>query len=191
MYEIHCADSFELIQSKNFSWDHISLVIADPVYGNMVSDWIGIVPRGKPLIVFMSVDNLYEMAALGVPKPDQIAHWVKAVSTKANTKNYSKFIEVIAMWNVKFHKGLHWSMRTGIYTDQLIDNREHPWKKPKSLIEKLLFNHYFGNGYVLDPFAGSFVVHQVCRQYGIPSISVEIDVNLVSEFYKNNGIWRR
>ncbi len=103
---------------------------------------------------------------------------MKPVSTKNTTKRYSRFIEVIALHNVAFHGDmLHWSNRTGVFTDALMCQQVHPWQKPESLIERLIRNHYNRDdkGVIFDPRAGSGVVHKVCKRLGISSVSVEID----------------
>lgn len=169
-----------------------SLMIADPLYGNheqintLVKIHLGHAPYFKedgskdwhmnvrtpiPACIFMMPEDL---SRLEFP-PDQICHWVKPVSTKNTTKRYSKFVEVIAMFGVKFHEELHWSNRTGVFTDTLLRNDDHPWKKPESLIEKLIRNHYPGSGVVYDPCAGSRTVETVCKRLYIPSFSVEIN----------------
>lgn len=88
--------------------------------------------------------------------------------------SYSRFVEAIACYGVRFYGDLHWSNRTGIFTDYLFSNKEHPWKKPEPLIERLIRNHYPGHGIVYDPCAGSGTVDTVCKRLGIPSFSVEI-----------------
>jgi hypothetical protein len=148
-----------------------TLMIADPIYGDaaMISDMTN---TGIPSIVFMWPSDLLYLEK----KPDQILHWLKPVSTKNTCKRYSNFIEVMACYDVEFHgKGMHWSTRTGVFTDTLLSNAAHAWKKPDSLIEKLILNHYCGHGTVYDPCAGSGTVHDVCTRLGIPSFSVEID----------------
>ena len=153
-----------------------SLMIADPVYGaKMVREIVEMgLQMGFPSLVFMWPSDL-----IGLPVvPDQILHWVKPVSTKNTSKNYSRFVEVIACYDVQFHGNLHWSNRTGIFTDNLFSNDEHPWKKPEPLIERLIRNHYPGEGIVYDPCAGSGTVHDVCKRLGIPSFSVEVAANV-------------
>ena len=151
----------------------IGLVIADPVYDTpMVQEIVDLIHMlDVPGIVFCSVLDLYELRNA----PEQTCFWVKSSSTKNTVKRYSNFVEPITMWNgLKFAKPTHWSNRTGIFTDTIINNTVHPWKKPESLIEKLLTNHYT-SGIVLDPCAGSGTVHDVCKRLGIPSLSYEID----------------
>lgn len=159
--------------------EETSLVIADPVYEtnqkNIVAEYC--IQNSIPVIIFMFPGEVFDLNY----KPDQLCHWIKPVSTKNTVKNYSNFIEAIAMYGVSFYEKLHWSNRTGIFTDVLLTNEEHMWKKPESLIERLLRNHYPGHGIVFDPFAGSGTTHVVCKKLGISSVSVEIN-----EIY-NNG----
>lgn len=167
----------------------IGLVIADPIYDQVeINYFLSFLKKNgyeKGLCVFMMPEHLLGLREF---KPDQICHWMKPESTKNTQKNYSKFIEVICMWNVKFYGDLHWSNRTGIFTDRLLSNKEHPWKKPESLIEKLILNHYPGKGIVFDPFAGSFTVDAVCRRHGIPSVSVEIDKTYFKNYSDKIGL---
>jgi len=80
---------------------------------------------------------------------------------------------MIAFYGTSMSTGLHWSNRTGIFTDQLLSNEEHPWKKPETLIERLIRNHYPGYGIIYDPCAGRGTVHTVCKGLKIPSYCVE------------------
>lgn len=151
----------------------ITLMVADPVYdAPMVNEIIDLAFEiGCPAVVFSSVEDLYRLKR----KPDQTAFWLKQPSTKNTVKNYSVFVEPITFWNgAKFYGKLHWSTRTGVFHDSIIDNGIHPWKKPDSLIEKLVRNHYPGHGTVYDPCAGSGTVEDVCKRLNIPSLSVEI-----------------
>jgi hypothetical protein len=152
------------------------LMIADPVYGSTDShDLVRLaVGRRIPSLIFMMPEDVW-----GLPhRPDQVLHWVKPVSTKNTVARYSRFVEAIACYGarfwVTFGQPLHWSNRTGIFTDGLLV-QDHEWKKPESLIERLVRNHYSGeeSGVVYDPCAGSRTVEAVCRRLGIPSFSVD------------------
>jgi hypothetical protein len=149
-----------------------SLMIADPVYGTQdVRDLVSFaVERKLPSCIFMWPDDVW-----GLPhKPEQLLHWVKPVSTKNTVRSYSRFVEVIACYGVRFWEDLHWSNRTGVFTDCLFSNASHQWKKPEPLIERLIRNHYPGRGVVYDPCAGSRTVETVCKRLGIPSLSVDV-----------------
>ena len=157
---------------KNLPPKNTSFIIADPIYGtNQKNEILMNVDASLPLIIFMYAEEIYDLK----DKPDQVLFWVKPVSTKNTKRNYSRFVEVMAVWNLEFHQKLHWSNRTGIFTDVLIENESHPFKKPPSLIERLILNHYPGEGIIYDPCAGSGTVHDLCIKLGIPSVSVEID----------------
>lgn len=148
-----------------------SLMIADPVYGTEdVGALVQLaVDRKLPSCIFMWPDDIWNLPF----KPEQVLHWVKPESTKNTAKRYSRFVEVIACYGVRFTESLHWSNRTGIFTDRLLRNDDHPWKKPESLIERLIRNHWPGHGIVYDPCAGSGTVETVCKRLGIGSLSVE------------------
>ncbi len=152
--------------------DDATLMIADPVYGS----------EDVPALVTLAIDRRLPSAIFmwptdvwGLPtKPEQLLHWIKPESTKNTAKRYSRFVEVIACYGLTFAESLHWSNRTGIFTDRLFRNDEHKWKKPESLIERLIRNHWPGRGIVYDPCAGSRTVETVCRKLGIGSVSVDI-----------------
>ena len=149
-----------------------SLILTDPPYDEL-SIYRDILAFGLPTIFFMYPETLCDL-----PKPDGLAHWIKPVSTKNTKKHYSSFVELIAYYrtslNITFRgERIHWSNRTGIFADTIII-QDHPWKKPESLIEKLIKNHYPGCGTVYDPCAGSGTVHTVCKRLGISSYSVEL-----------------
>jgi hypothetical protein len=148
-------------------------MIADPVYGSKdIGELVNMaVERNLPSCIFMYPEDVW-----GLPvKPEQILHWVKPESTKNTCRRYSRFIEVIVCYGVKFHENMHWSNRTGIFTDRIFRNDDHVWKKPESLIERLIRNHWDGKGVVYDPCAGSRTVESVCKKLGISSFSVEVN----------------
>jgi hypothetical protein len=157
----------------NLPPENTSLMIADPVYGNEteISELIEMsVNRKIPSLIFMPPESVWSLPH----KPNQILHWIKPESTKNTCKNYSRFVEVITCYGITFVENLHWSNRTGIFTDRLFSNKEHPWKKPESLIERLIRNHWKAPGIVYDPCAGTRTVEQVCVRLGIESMSVDI-----------------
>lgn len=147
----------------------VTLILADPVYDDLEM-MNAILAFGKPTIMFSYAENIHGLDRC----PDQVLFWVKPESTKNTIKKYSRFVEAINLFGVELNHDLHWSNRTGIFTDRLFSNEEHPWKKPESLIERLLLNHYKAPGIVYDPCAGSFTVKKVCDKLGIPSVSVEL-----------------
>lgn len=170
----HTGDCLEFMrQSKVDSFD---TVIGDPPYGEpslinaFVEDALR-VSRGA-VVAFMYPEDLVHLSV----DPAQVCHWVKPVSTKNTTKRYSRFVEAIAIWpGAFFNQDLHWSTRTGVFTDSLISQGAHPFKKPDSLIEKLLLLHTPPGGRVLDCFGGSGTVHDACVRLGFDSETCELD----------------
>lgn len=156
---------------RNFPPENdVSLIIADPVYGNH-PDMNAILAFARPTVMFMYAEDLRGLDR----DPDQVLFWLKPESTKNTKKKYSRFVEVICTFDVQMNSDLHWSNRTGVFTDRLLSNEEHPWKKPESLIERLILNHYPGKGRIYDPCAGSFTVSTLCQRLGIPCTAIEIN----------------
>jgi hypothetical protein len=151
-----------------------TLIVADPVYDDL-SMYTDLLAFKLPTILFMDPKTLCHL-----PEPDDIAFWIKPVSTKNTTKHYGRFVEAVAFYRTSMNTGLHWSNRTGIFTDHLLSNEEHPWKKPEILIERLIRNHYPGSGIIYDPCAGSRTVETVCKRLKIPSYSVELNPMYIS-----------
>lgn len=144
-------------------YDAKSVAKAWKVFGRITS-------AGHAATCFMYPD------LVGVIGPfDQICHWTKPISTKNTTKRYSRFVEAIAVKHGNyFNQDLHWSTRTGIFTDTLIEKQTHPHQKPFSLVEKLVLLHTPPCGTVLDPFCGSQVVKRVCDKHGFRSLSIDV-----------------
>ena len=154
----------------NLPPDDTRLMIADPVYGSEdVGALVSLaVDRNIPSCIFMMPEEVW-----GLPfRPQQLLHWIKPVSTKNTSVRYSRFVEAIACYGVRFCGSLHWSNRTGVFTDCLMV-KDHEWKKPESLIERLVRNHWPAAGVVYDPCAGSRTVETVCRRLGVSSFSVD------------------
>jgi len=107
---------------------------------------------------------------------DQKLYWVKPISTKNTSKNYSRFVEEIFVYgrNV-WNSDLHWSNYVNVLVDRVDDISKHPWRKPPTMIERFLKIHSNAGDRVLDPFAGSGVVHDACMRLGRQSLSIEID----------------
>jgi hypothetical protein len=150
-----------------------TLMIADPVYGTpMCNDVVNLGYRYQiPSIVFMWPEDIFGINR----KPDQMGFWIKTASAKNTEKSYSRFVEVILFYRTKMYntQAIHWSNRTGIFNDTVMA-KTYVWKKPFSLIQKLIMNHYPGHGTIYDPCAGTGTVHDVCKQMRIPSYSVDV-----------------
>lgn len=167
-------NSLEVIPTLNASVD---CVVADPPYGKMSTINCAVelcreVCTG-PSFFFMYADDVFDLEK----RPDQVLFWAKPVSTKNTTRKYSRFVEVIAVYDLDkspFNQNTHWSTRTGVFTDSLISSLVHPFQKPVSLIEKLLVVNANSDALVLDPFAGSETVRKACEKLNMRSISIEI-----------------
>lgn len=169
-----CADSVSWMESTNSRFD---LVLADPPYGefpliNRAIRAARSICDGASLF-FMYPEDVVHLEAT----PDRVLHWVKPVSTKNTSRTYSRFVEVIALYDL--HRGRfnesHWSIRTGVFTDTLIERPIHPFQKPASLIAKILHLHSNPGDIILDPFGGSGTVERVARSMGRTCVTIEID----------------
>lgn len=122
------------------------------------------------VIVFAPPENQW------ITPADQILFWIKPISTKNTSKRYSRFVEMIFLYNTSvWNSDRHWSQYTNVFWDLVDDSSKHPFRKPPSLIERLLLNHTNQGDLVLDPFAGSGVVADCCERLGRNSCSVEIN----------------
>ncbi len=149
------------LKSKSFR-----VVLTDPPYDlhdrekrsyhnnfiRLATDWV---------IVFSPPENLWIQPA------DQYLFWIKPISTKNTSRRYSRFVEMIFVYQINsdpvWNASRHWSQYTNVFTDLVDDSSMHPFRKPPSLIERLIRNHTKPGDRVLDPFAGSRVVGRVCE----------------------------
>ena len=154
---------------------YVDLVLTDPPYDfeyekkKYFQQQFWRLSRGS-VIVFCPPENQWWGA------PDQYLFWIKPISTKNTSKSYSRFVEMICVWNGgAWNANRHWSQYTNVFMDLVDDSKVHPYRKPPSLIERLILNHTNAGDKVLDAFAGSGVVAEVCKRLGRNSINVEID----------------
>ena len=156
------ADCTEVL--KSFDDKSIDLIVTDPPYDltkpeqDLIHNQLLRICKGT-VIVFSPPENQW------INPADQYGFWVKPTSTKNVSKNYSRFVEMIffykrGIWNVD----RHWSQYTNIFTDLVDTVALHPYRKPPSLIRRLILNHSNPEDVVLDPFFGSGVVGEVCLQ---------------------------
>lgn len=111
-----------------------------------------------------------------LPGADQHLFWIKPISTKNTSKRYSRFVEMIFLYgDLKWNHNRHWSQYTNVFNDLVDNSKLHPHRKPPSLIERLVLNHSDPGDLILDPFAGSGVVADVCKATGRVSYSIEIE----------------
>lgn len=123
------------------------------------------------------------------------AYWIKTPSTK-NTKNkLSRFVEEIHIYRTwygfdRFNNDLHWSNYTGVYTD-MVEEKGWYWKKPLSLMERLVRIYTNPGDIVADPYCGSGTTLEACWKNERPYIGVDHNKEWV-EFcnYKKELFWR-
>lgn len=164
----------------SLSSNYIDMVLTDPPY-NLDTDekrWYHReflrICHGT-IIVFMPPENPWVLPA------DQLLFWVKPISTKNTAKRYSRFVEELFVYELKDHKwnnGRHWSQYTNVFQDLVDDTSKHPFRKPPSLIERLIRNHTNPGDVILDPFAGSLVVADVAERLGRRYICIEKEERL-------------
>lgn len=166
-------DTFDLI--TKIGDDKHDFIIADPPYDLDLEKQLFLhnhflrICKGT-IIVFAWPKNPWPI------KPSQKLLWVKATSTKNNSKSYSQgFVEDMYVYygkNSYWNSNLHWSNYTGVYDDRVDNIKLHPHRKPPSMINRFILIHTRSKAKIFDPFAGSGVVENVCnrlerRYYGI------------------------
>lgn len=98
------------------------------------------------------------------------AVWIKTPSTKNYKKKLGRFVEEIHIhrqWfggHDIFNTDLHWSNYTGVYTD-LVEERGWYWKKPLSLMERLIRIYTLPGDLVVDPYCGSGTTLEACLKW--------------------------
>lgn len=166
-------DSFKLLPKlEDQSFD---MILTDPPYDLTTHKihWLHSefrrICKGA-IVVFMPPENQW------IHPADQYLFWVKPISTKNTSKSYSRFVEMIFVYNVTtWNCNRHWSQYTNVFTDLVDDAKLHPYRKPPSLIERLIRNHTNEGDIILDPFAGSFVVSNTAERLNRKCISIEIE----------------
>jgi len=161
---IEVLDAF--MELPRMSRGSVDLVLTDPPYDlsqvqkeTLHAEFCRISRGG--VIVFSPPENQWVMPAA------QYGFWIKPISTKNTSKRYSRFVEMLFFYgNLQWHGGRHWSQYTNVFMDLVDDAALHPFRKPPSLIERLIRNHTSEGNIVLDPFAGSGVVGEVATRLG-------------------------
>ena len=167
-------DSFQHILS--FEDSCVDAIITDPPYG---FDWeqkdtmqTQFERVSKSLItVFCPPENQWKI----FPRPTQFLFWIKPISTKNTSKNYSRFVEMIQVFGRnEWIADRHWSQYTNVFTD-LVESKLHPYQKPLSLMTRLVLNHTKEGDTVLDPFMGSGTTGVACLENGRNFVGIESD----------------
>jgi len=92
-------------------------------------------------------------------------------------KKLGRFVEKIYIFRQgeTFNRNLHWSQYTGVYNDLVIEGEGHQYRKPLSLVERLLRIYTNPGDFILDPFCGSGVVLKACQNLGRNAIGMDND----------------
>jgi len=158
----------------------IDFALLDPPYNwpeakrNLYHAEIKRVTRGA-IAIFCPPENLWQ------PCCDQTLFWIKPTSTKNTRKSYSRFVEVIQLWSGPvWNYGRHWTQYTNLFYD-LVDSTVHPYKKPDSMITRLILNHSNPGQMVFDGFFGSGTTPRLADALGRDCIASEIDHALYEE----------
>jgi len=158
---MHFGDSAEFL--LELADKSVDAIITDPPYdfNEVTKAWYQAqftrISLGA-VIVFCPPENQWQRTC------DQWLFWVKPISTKNTSKSYSRFVEMIQVWNGEtWDTTNHWSQYTNVFTD-LVDGKLHPYQKPVSMMTRLIRNHTKMGDLVLDPFAGSATTGVSCFQ---------------------------
>jgi len=113
------------------------------------------------VIVFAPPENQWDF------DPDHYLFWVKPISTKNVSKNYSRFVEMIFIYkleNYVWNTQYHWSNYVNVVKDRVMGLSIHPHEKPESLIKRLILLHSNVGDTVFDPFCGSGTIPRVANE---------------------------
>lgn len=105
------------------------------------------------------------------------AYWIKTPSTKNYKKRLGRFVEEIHIKRQEydiFNTDLHWSNYTGVYTD-LVEEKGWYWKKPLSLMERLVRIYTKEGDTVLDPYCGSGTTLEAAKKWNRKFIGIDVD----------------
>jgi DNA modification methylase len=162
----------ELFNRDSFVWltevpdKSVDMVLTDPPYDfdmgarNFLQYHFMRISRGA-VVVFSPPENQWQLSC------DQWLFWVKPISTKNTSKTYSRFVEMIQVWNGEtWNADRHWSQYTNVFTDLVNINKMHPFAKPLPMLERLLQNHSETGAVILDPFMGSGSTGLACKRTG-------------------------
>jgi DNA modification methylase len=166
------------IALESFSNESFQMILTDPPYDMEISDKLWYHNKFVQLccgtiVVFMPPENQWILPA------DEYLFWEKPISTKNTSKSYSRFVEMMFVYRMGEHKwncARHWSQYTNVFKDLVDDTKAHKFRKPPSLIERLIRNHTSEGDAILDPFGGSLVVYDVAKRLNRICITIEKDV---------------
>jgi len=161
---------------KGLDENSVDVIITDPPYDfnrDQINEFQFEMRRvcKEKILVFSPPENQWYPSTL-----DNIQYhfWIKPISTKNTRKNPSRFVEIAqvegdGIWNY----GRHWSQYTNVHTDIIEYNKNHPYRKPISLIRRFILNYTNPDYVVLDPFMGSGTTGEGCVQLGRTFYGIE------------------
>lgn len=162
-------DSISAMQSGIYD-NRFNLIVTDPLYDYSESDkkkihnlLLRCLKRHGTLIVFSPPENQW------IHPASQYLFWEKPSSTKNVSRRYSRFVEMIFVYQNEgytWNHQRHWSQYTNIFRDLVDDASIHPWRKPPAMLKRLILNHSNPGDFIFDPFCGSGVVGDVCLELG-------------------------
>jgi len=172
MIKIHLSDAVEWAKSQPTK--SIDAIITDYVYGTIFPfDEFKRICKGNIVTFCASEDHPFN--------PTERAYWIKTPSTKNYSKKLGRFVEKIFIYRQgETFNCLHWSQMTGVYTDLVIEKEGHQWRKPLSLIERLVRIYTNPGDLILDPFCGSGTTLQAARNLKRNAIGIDIDSQWVN-----------
>jgi len=169
-----------LVYMKYMKDDSVDVILTDVPYNfdertkETVHDEFMRIARDT-VIVFSPLENPWILPA------SQYLFWIKPISTKNTSKHYSRFVEIMFVYHkhtnpITWNTNRHWSQYTNVFTDLVDTVANHPFRKPPSLIERIILNHTNEGDLVFDPFCGSGVVGEVCAKLGRKFLGIEKDI---------------
>lgn len=172
MNKIILSDAYEWAKSMpEKSVDHI---ITDYEYGTEFpfAEFLRIC-RGTILTFCNETDNPFGHPAF----VSERAYWVKTPSTKNYKKKLGRFVEHIHICRQPngydiFNTDLHWSNYTGVYAD-MVEEKGWYWKKPLSLMERLVRIYTKPGDLVADPYCGSGTTLEALKKWGRRFVGVD------------------
>ena len=179
--DLVCADAWEWMREQpDNAVDHI---ITDFEYGQpfYLDECIRIC-KGNIITFCASEDHPCD--------PTERAYWIKTPSTKNYSKKLGRFVEKIFIYRQgEIYNLLHWSQMTGVYEDRVVERKGHPWRKPLSLIERLVRIYTNKGDTVLDPFVGTGTLLESCQNLDRDSIGVDNDMQWITYCKESYGHW--
>jgi len=184
--KITIGDSFGLIHQMPD--DCVDIIFTDPPYDfkQNQKEWLHNqflrISRGV-VVVFSPPENQWIQPA------NQYLFWIKPISTKNTSKRYSRFVEMIFVYdNGVWNTNRHWSQYTNVFTDLVDEKHLHPFRKPPSLAERIIKNHTNKRDIIFDPFAGSGIFCETALRLGRQFIGIEINPYVISNSFSSNQI---